>query len=90
METITVGIREFREKLASYLESRKPVAILRHGETIGYFIPARPRPNKAQLESFREAAHQLDQLIASMHITEDQMLEEFKAVRSRAKKKRGA
>ena len=35
-------IREFREKLASYvLESDTPVAITRHGDTVGYYIPAR-------------------------------------------------
>ena len=32
METLKVGIREFREKLASYLlETEVPVAITRHG-----------------------------------------------------------
>ena len=29
-----VGIREFRENLASYIESPTPVAITRHGETV--------------------------------------------------------
>ncbi len=34
MEPITVGIREFRENLATYLlESEAPVAITRHGDT---------------------------------------------------------
>ena len=42
METLKVGIREFRDKLASYLlESDVPVAITRHGDTVGYYIPAR-------------------------------------------------
>jgi hypothetical protein len=33
METVKVGIREFREKLAGYLESGTPLAIMRQGET---------------------------------------------------------
>ena len=42
MGTLKVGIREFREKLASYLlDTDVPVAITRHGDTIGYYIPAR-------------------------------------------------
>jgi len=42
MEPVKVGIREFREKLAAYLlEGDAPVAITRHGDTVGYFIPAR-------------------------------------------------
>jgi hypothetical protein len=28
--------REFRENLAGYLESDKPLAITRHGETLGF------------------------------------------------------
>jgi len=41
MET-KVGVKEFRAHLLSYLESVFPIAITRHGETIGYYIPAHP------------------------------------------------
>jgi len=42
METLKVGIRESREKLASYLlHSDKPLALTRHGDTVGYYPPAR-------------------------------------------------
>ena len=42
MEAVKVGMREFRDKLATYLlESDSPVTITRHGDTVGYFIPAR-------------------------------------------------
>ena len=53
METVKVGIREFREKLAGYLESGTPLAIMRHGETLGYYIPARKRSRKAELEAMK-------------------------------------
>ena len=47
METLRVGIREFRDKLASFLlESDTPVAITRHGDTVGYYIPARRKRNE--------------------------------------------
>ena len=40
MESERVGIREFRENLARYIESAIPVAITRHGETVGFtFLP---------------------------------------------------
>jgi hypothetical protein len=35
MQTTKVGIREFRENLSSFLESKTLVAITRHGATIG-------------------------------------------------------
>ena len=39
METTKVGIREFRADLADYIASSTPVAVTRHGQTVGYFIP---------------------------------------------------
>jgi PHD/YefM family antitoxin component YafN of YafNO toxin-antitoxin module len=49
MGTVKVGIREFREKLASYLlEAEQPLAITRHGDTVGYYIPARPKRTEAE------------------------------------------
>ncbi len=35
----SVGIREFRGQLSSFLESTTPVAITRHGETVGFYVP---------------------------------------------------
>ena len=35
MSTIKVGVREFRERIASFLESDTPVAVTRRGETLG-------------------------------------------------------
>jgi hypothetical protein len=37
METEKIGIREFRENLAGYLDSGKPLANTRHGEEDGGF-----------------------------------------------------
>ena len=55
METLKVGIREFREKLASYLlETEVPVAITRHGDTIGYYIPARSKRSEAERTALKE------------------------------------
>ena len=53
METVKVGMREFRENLAGYLESGTPLAIMRHGETLGFYIPAQKRNRKAELEAMR-------------------------------------
>ncbi len=34
--TVKIDIREFRENLAGYLESGKPLANMRHEETLGF------------------------------------------------------
>ena len=42
MNSLKVGIREFRSQLPRYLlEVGQPLAITRHGEAIGYYTPAR-------------------------------------------------
>jgi antitoxin (DNA-binding transcriptional repressor) of toxin-antitoxin stability system len=52
MKSAKVGIREFRENLSSYLESPSPVAITRHGATIGIYVPTKPKPSQADLGPF--------------------------------------
>jgi hypothetical protein len=91
METVKVGMREFRENLAGYLESGTPLAIMRHGETLGYYIPAQKRSRKAELQAMRAAAKDLDAMIASWGASEDELLEEYKEIRQAARvKKRNA
>ncbi len=88
METLKVGIREFREKLTGYLESGMPLAITRHGETLGFYIPAQKRSRKAELEAMRAAAKDLDEMIASWGASEDELMEEFKVIRRSTREKR--
>jgi len=89
METVKIGIREFRENLSGYLESGTPLAITRHGETLGFYIPAQKRSRKAELEAMRAAAKDLDEMIASWGATEDELMNEYKEIRraTRARKR---
>ena len=88
METVKVGMREFRENLAGYLESGRPLAIMRHGEALGFYIPAQKRSRKAQLEAMRAAAKELDDMIASWGASEDELMEEYKGIRQAAREKK--
>jgi antitoxin (DNA-binding transcriptional repressor) of toxin-antitoxin stability system len=81
MQTERVGIREFRENLSGYLESPVPVAITRHGETIGFYVPTRRRPSEADLEALRRAGERLSELIAASGASEEELVNEFKALR---------
>lgn len=81
MQTTRVGIREFRENLAEYLESKTPVAITRHGATIGIYIPTKPKPSQADLEALRIAGEKMQQLIAAAGTTEDEIIGDFKRLR---------
>ena len=80
MEAAKVGIREFRAGLAEYIESDTPVAITRHGQTVGYFIPTHGQSD-ADLAALKKAAAELDRLLAARSIDVEAVAAEFKAKR---------
>lgn len=80
METVKVGIREFRAGLAEYIASDTPVAVTRHGQTVGYFIPAQGQAD-ADLASLKKAATELDRLLAAKSVDVEEIVAEFKAAR---------
>jgi PHD/YefM family antitoxin component YafN of YafNO toxin-antitoxin module len=87
MGTLKVGIREFRDKLASYLlESEETVAITRHGDTVGYYIPARRKRTDTERAALKEAASRLQEALAKEGISEEEVLKDFKRSRRRERK----
>ena len=80
METAKVGIREFRADLAEYIASNTPVAVTRHGHTVGYFIPTQGQVD-ADIAALKKASKTLDQMLASQGIDVDAVVADFKAVR---------
>ena len=77
-ETIRVGIREFRQKLANYLlESDAPVVVTRHGDTVGYYIPARRGRSESERTALKQAAARLQKLLAAQGITEEEIMQDF-------------
>jgi antitoxin (DNA-binding transcriptional repressor) of toxin-antitoxin stability system len=87
MEAEKINVREFRQNLAGYLERGRPLAITRHGETLGFFIPAHKRDRTAELKAMRAAAKELDSMIQSWDASEDDLMKEYKAIRETARKK---
>lgn len=88
METEKIGIREFRENLAGYLESGRPLAITRHGETLGFYIPAQKRSRNAEVEAMRAAAKELDAMIAAWGASEDELMREYKEIRRASRERK--
>jgi hypothetical protein len=84
MATIKVGVREFRERIASFLESDIPVAVTRRGETLGVYVPTRrKRAKAADISELRAAADRLAKALAD--VDEEELVTEFKALRRRGK-----
>lgn len=84
MTTIKVGVREFRERISSLLESDVPVAVTRRGETLGVYVPTRrKRSQTADLSELKAAADRLSEALADTD--EEELVAEFKQLRRRGK-----
>lgn len=79
METYRIGSREFRENFATILvKAERPVAITRHGDTVGYYIPARPRRSEDEKEALTHAVASLHGVLAANGITPEEIMDELK------------
>lgn len=85
MAATKVGIREFRAALADYIDADAPVAVTRHGQTVGYFIPTKGG-RAAEVATLKAAGEKLDALLQLEEPEVDQMVEEFQQLRRKAKK----
>jgi len=81
MPAIKVGVREFREQIARFLESDTPVAVTRRGETLGVYVPTpRKHAKSADLSELRAAADRLAEAVADLD--EEEIVSEFKQLRA--------
>ena len=84
MPAVKVGVREFREQIARYLESDSPVAVTRRGETLGVYVPTpRKGVKSADLGELKAAAERLAAALAGT--SEEDVSDDFKEWRRRKK-----
>lgn len=88
MDAAKVGMREFRHRFGEYAEADKPVAVTKHGRTVGFYIPVRRRPEAEDLAAFREARQALESWMHEHGVGEAELLEEFSRLR-KEKRRRG-
>lgn len=80
METPRVGIREFRADMAEYIASNVPVAVTRHGQTVGYFIPTQGQAESDRV-ALKKASQVLDKLLETQGVDVDSVAADFKLAR---------
>ena len=78
-----------RDVLLRRRRQRTPVAITRHGDTIGYYIPARRKRSEAERTALKEAAVRLQQVLTAEGISEEEILNDFKQWRAGGRKSMG-
>jgi hypothetical protein len=87
MATQSIGIREFRDKLSTcLLQSEGPLAITRHGDTIGYYFPTKRKRTEVEKAALDTMHAQLQRQMAEAGVTEDEIIEDFKRLRREGRK----
>ncbi len=77
MTIIKVGVRDFRERIASFLESDTPVAVTRRGEALGVYVPTRRKRLKtADISELKAASDRLARVLTE--VDEGELVAEFK------------
>jgi hypothetical protein len=84
MPAIKVGIREFREHIARYLESETPVAVTRRGETLGVSVPTPRKATQANDKTELRATVKRPAEVLS-DVDEEELVSEFKQLRRAGK-----
>jgi UDP-N-acetyl-D-mannosaminuronate dehydrogenase len=85
MTTIKVGVREFSERIASFLELDTPVAVTRRGDTLGVYVPTpRKHPKTAELSELKAAADRLAKALAD--VDEEKLVADSKELHRRGKR----
>ena len=83
MEAAKVGIREFRADLAEYIAASSPVAVTRHGQTVGYFIPVHGQAEE-DLVALKKASQSLDKLLSAQGVDVEDIVADFKKARKKS------
>ena len=84
MRATKVGIREFRSGLAEFIASANPVAVTRHGQTVGYFIPTHVGTD-ADMAALKRASAEFDRLLTARSVDIQAVVADFKAARRAGK-----
>ncbi len=80
-----IGIADFQDQFPSYAHSPTPVEVTEQRETIGIYLPLKPRPGTTVLEELARAGAQVRQMLAAAGTSEEEILAEVKRMRAAAR-----
>jgi hypothetical protein len=69
-----IGVRELRADIPKYLYGDKPLEIVRHGHTVGYYFPVRHKNKAAEIEALKTVAEECQKMLAQYRVSEDEII----------------
>ena len=68
----SVGVREFRDHATTYLSGSDPVAISKHGEVIGFYIPVERDQGQAK-RALAQLGETVERVLAGAGLSEEEL-----------------
>ena len=72
-----VGVREFRDHATQYLAGDEVLAVERHGEPIGFYIPARARRPETSTANLERLGRAVERVLSETGLTEEELVRFF-------------
>ncbi len=80
-----VGVKEFRDNLTVHLLADAPVAVTKHGLTVGYYILTHHPVTSDDKRGLREAAEWLNQLLEAQGLAPETLIRAAQELRKKDK-----
>jgi hypothetical protein len=78
-----VGVREFRDHATTYLSGPDPVAVSKHGQVIGFYIPVERDQEQAK-RSLEKLGATVEKVLADSGLSEEEVAQLFDLRQQRA------
>lgn len=66
-----VGVREFKDKVTSFISKEQGLVIEKHGKPVGFYVPL-PKKDRAEAEkSIQKLEHTLDAILSQKGLTRE-------------------
>jgi len=74
-----VGVREFRDHATQYLAGEEVLVVERHGEPIGFYVPAKQRRKEDFARALAELGEEVKKVMEETGLTEEELAQLFDA-----------
>lgn len=81
----SVGVADFRERLSEHLLANAPIAVTKHGLTVGYYIPTHQPVTADDKRALSDAARQLSELLAQQGLESEELIKAAQQLRSKGR-----